>query len=157
MDVVSPEKRSQIMSAVKSKDTKAEILVRHYLWSQGFRYRIHRKDLPGKPDISIAKYKLAIFIHGCFWHGHEGCSRGRLPKTKLEYWEPKIRDNRNRDLRVQAELMRSGWASIIVWDCQLRTKTSISSTLESITKSIESRISEANIYSHNSASTNLGK
>lgn len=136
MDVVSPEKRSQIMSAVKSKDTKAEILVRHYLWSQGFRYRIHRKDLPGKPDISIAKYKLAIFIHGCFWHGHEGCSRGRLPKTKLEYWEPKIQANKSRDRIVQEELDRMGWNTIVIWDCELRTKNVAETTVSRLLNSI---------------------
>ncbi len=136
MDVVSPEKRSQIMSAVKSKDTRAEMLVRRYLWSQGIRYRVHRKDLPGKPDIAIAKFKIAIFVHGCFWHGHMDCSRGRLPKSKLEYWEPKIQANKLRGLKVQEALHVIGWTTIVVWECQLRTKRAANPTLSNIRDSV---------------------
>jgi len=90
VDTRSKEKRSQIMAAVHSKNTSIELLVRRYLWSNGIRYRLHPANLPGKPDIVISRYKLAIFIHGCFWHGHENCSLGRLPKSRIEYWEKKL-------------------------------------------------------------------
>jgi DNA mismatch endonuclease (patch repair protein) len=122
MDTVSEEKRSSIMSAVHNKNTKAELLVRRYLWSQGIRFRIYPKDLPGKPDIVIRRYKLAIFIHGCFWHGHEGCNRGRIPKSRIEYWKQKIKANKLRDKKVEKNLAALGWQQLVIWDCQLRTQ-----------------------------------
>jgi DNA mismatch endonuclease (patch repair protein) len=136
MDTLSPEKRSEIMSAVRSKNTKAELLVRSYLWSHGIRYRIHYKYLPGKPDIAIPRYKLAIFIHGCFWHGHDGCQRGRLPKSRLEYWEPKIKANKSRDCRIEEELAEIGWRQLVIWECQLRTQKAASNTLPEILNQI---------------------
>jgi len=129
MDTLSPKKRSEVMSAIRSKNTKAELLVRHYLWAHGIRYRVHHKDLPGKPDIAIPKLKLAIFIHGCFWHGHDDCKRGRLPKSKLEYWKPKIEANKKRDRRIEKELYKEGWRQLVIWECQLRTQKKASNTL----------------------------
>jgi len=96
VDTRTPEERSRIMAAVHSKNTTPELLVRRYLWSQGVRYRIHPKHLPGQPDIAISRCKLAIFVHGCFWHGHDNCVRGRLPKTRVEYWKAKIEANKKR-------------------------------------------------------------
>ena len=122
MDKFTQEKRSRIMSAVRSKNTGPELLVRHFLWAHGIRYRVYPKYLPGKPDIAITRSKLAVFVHGCFWHGHEGCSRSRLPKSRLEYWQPKIEANRKRDQQIAEELKSLGWRQIVIWDCQLRTQ-----------------------------------
>lgn len=125
-DTQTKEQRSKIMAAVHSKDTSIEILVRRYLWSHGIRYRLHPKNLPGKPDIVIPKKKIAIFVHGCFWHGHENCSLGRLPKSRVEYWQDKIEKNKIRDRQVIERLETEGWRCIVVWHCQLRTKKAAS-------------------------------
>lgn len=136
MDTMSQEKRSRIMSAVHSKNTLAELLVRRYLWSHGIRYRIHRKDLPGKPDIAIPRCKLAVFIHGCFWHGHDECIRGRLPKSRLEYWKPKIEANKKRDRLIEKELKERGWQWLVIWECQLRTQKAASKALPELLEKI---------------------
>ena len=122
MDTCSKEKRSQIMAAVHSKDTGPEMLVRRFLWSKGIRYRVHPKSVPGKPDIVMRPFRLAIFVHGCFWHGHEGCPRGRLPKSRVEYWRAKILGNKSRDAAIAERLGREGWRQLVIWDCQLRTQ-----------------------------------
>lgn len=137
VDTISQEKRSRIMSAVHSKNTLAELLVRRYLWSHGIRYRIHRKDLPGKPDIAMPRYKLAVFIHGCFWHGHDECMRGRLPKSRLEYWKPKIEANRSRDRKIEEELNQKGWQQLVIWECQLRTQKAASIALPELLENIK--------------------
>lgn len=131
MDRVSQEKRSQIMSAVRSTDTKAELLVRRYLWSNGIRYRIYSKELPGKPDIVIKRCKLAIFVHGCFWHGHD-CPRGRLPKSKVAYWRDKIDANKKRDVRNETMIKNLGWNQYVIWDCQLRNRAKAKVALQKI-------------------------
>lgn len=136
MDTVSQEKRSKIMSAVRGKNTRAELLVRRYLWSHGIRYRVYPKDLPGKPDIVILRCKLAIFIHGCFWHGHNDCNRGQLPKSRFEYWKPKIEANKSRDYQIEKELNEKGWQQLIIWECQLRTKKAASITLPNLLENI---------------------
>jgi len=118
-DHVDPKRRSAIMSAVGSRDTKPEMRVRKALHRLGYRYRLHRKDLPGSPDIVFPKKKKAIFVHGCFWHGHQ-CRWGRLPKTKLDYWLPKIEANKYRDARNVSELHALGWKVLILWQCELR-------------------------------------
>ena len=123
MDTRSKEKRSEIMAAVHSKDTGPEMLVRRYLWSKGMRYRVHAANIPGRPDIAVRRHKLAIFVHGCFWHGHEGCPRGSLPKSRLDYWGPKIDANKKRDVAIAEQLKREGWHQVVVWECQLRTQT----------------------------------
>ena len=114
-DVFSPEKRSDVMRQVKAKGTTPELKVRKLLWGLGLRYRLHRKDLPGAPDIVLPSRRLAIFVHGCFWHGHD-CARGaRAPKQNRPYWTAKIERNRQRDVRVQAELMAKGWTRTSLW------------------------------------------
>lgn len=143
MDTVSQEKRSRIMSAVHSKNTQAELLVRRYLWAHGIRYCLYPKDLPGKPDIIIRRHKLAIFIHGCFWHGHEGCPRGRIPKSRIEYWKPKIEANRLRDQKIEKELRALGWRQLVVWDCQLRTQKAAAVTLPNLMETVSSLCSES--------------
>ena len=114
------EQRSRNMSAIKSKNTKPEIAVRKVLHSMGFRFRLHRKDLPGSPDIVLPKYKTVIFVHGCFWHRHENCKYASTPKTRKEFWEKKFRENINRDNLNQANLSLRGWKIIIIWECQLK-------------------------------------
>ena len=114
------EQRSRNMSAIKSKNTKPEIAVRRLLHSMGYRFRLHRKDLPGSPDIVLPKYKTVIFVHGCFWHRHENCKYATTPKTRKEFWEKKFRENINRDNLNQANLSLKGWKIIIIWECQLK-------------------------------------
>lgn len=121
-DVFSKEKRSQIMACVRSQDTKPEIIVRKALFGLGFRFRLHRKDLPGTPDIILPKYKAVIFVHGCFWHGHEGCKRADLPTTRQEYWRDKITRNKSRDKTSQSNLEAAGWKALIVYECELTVK-----------------------------------
>jgi DNA mismatch endonuclease (patch repair protein) len=123
-DVHSKETRSYNMSRIRSKDTKPEMLVRKFLHKNGFRYRLHVKDLPGKPDIVLPKYKTVIFIHGCFWHGHEGCKYYVVPKTRTEWWLNKIKLNISNDLKSKQELIEQGWKIIEIWECELKRKTS---------------------------------
>lgn len=118
-DHVPPERRSFIMSSVRSRDTKPELAVRRTLHNMGYRYRLHRRDLPGRPDLVFPSRKKVIFVHGCFWHGH-GCRWGRLPKSKLDYWQPKIEANRARDRKNLEDLRAAGWSAFVVWQCELR-------------------------------------
>ena len=119
-DVHSKETRSYNMSRIRSKDTKPEMLVRKFLHKNGFRYRLHVKDLPGKPDIVLPKYKTVIFIHGCFWHGHEGCKYYVVPKTRTEWWLEKIGTNSDNDLRAEERLLKLGWKIVKIWECELK-------------------------------------
>ena len=137
VDTRTKEQRNKIMAAVRSKDTQPEILVRKYLWAHGIRYRLHMKSLPGTPDIVIPKLKIVIFVNGCFWHGHEGCSLGRLPKSRVEYWKEKIMKNKIRDRKTFGDLEKNGWRIIIVWHCQLRTKKAAINTLPRLLEEIE--------------------
>ena len=116
------EQRSRNMSAIKSKNTKPEIAVRRLLHSMGYRFRLHRKDLPGSPDIVLPKYKTVIFVHGCFWHRHKNCKYASTPKTRQEFWEAKFRENINRDKLNQENLSSKGWKIIIVWECEIKDK-----------------------------------
>ena len=117
MDTRTPEQRRRIMQAVKSKDTKPEMIVRRCLHAMGYRYRLHRKDLPGRPDIVFVGRRKAIFVHGCFWHGH-GCSKGQLPKSQLDYWLSKLKQNVRRDRMNIEQLELMGWRALVIWQCQ---------------------------------------
>ena len=129
-DVFSPEKRSDVMRQVKGKGTSPELKVRKLLWALRARYRLHRKDLPGAPDIVLQGRKLAVFVHGCFWHGHD-CARGaRVPKQNRDYWTNKIARNRARDARVQDELEALGWRPTVVWECELRDPHTLQARLD---------------------------
>ena len=124
----SPESRSALMSRIGSKNTAPEMIVRKLLYALGYRYRLHRKDLPGKPDIVFQSRRKAIFVHGCFWHGH-GCRIGRPPKTRPEFWLPKLDANRRRDADNLAELERRGWQVLVVWQCQTKDAAELASRL----------------------------
>ncbi len=123
MDKLTKEQRHRCMSAIKGRNTKPELLVRKFLFSRGFRYRLNDPRLPGHPDLVLRKYRTVIFVNGCFWHGHQGCKYFVLPKTNTEFWHNKIERNRERDIEEQRKLASIGWHCIIVWECQLRSKS----------------------------------
>ena len=125
MDTLTPEERSKRMGLVRSKNTKPELLVRQLTHALGFRYRLHRKGLPGRPDMVFPGRRKVIFVHGCFWHRHEGCYLARMPKSRLEFWEPKLTKNRERDLQVNKLLAEQGWKVLVVWECELRDKAAL--------------------------------
>ena len=132
MDGLTAEQRSKIMASIHSKNTKPEMMVRRYLFACGFRYRVNYRRLPGTPDIVLRKYRTCIFVNGCFWHGHEGCDKYRLPKTNVEFWRHKIERNKQRDIEVQHQLAKMGWHVMTVWECQLDTKEKREQTLMAI-------------------------
>ena len=136
-DIFSKSKRSDIMSKISGKETKPEILVRKYLFSQGFRYRKNVKNLPGKPDIVLPKYKAVIFVNGCFWHGHENCKKSALPTTNTEFWKEKISSNIIRDKKTYAELSDMGYKVLVIWQCELNAKKR-EITLSELTREIKS-------------------
>ncbi|MDK9558021.1 DNA mismatch endonuclease Vsr [Marinobacter sp. M216] len=121
-DVHDKKTRSRNMAAIKGKNTKPEVWLRKELFKRGFRYRLHRKDLPGKPDIVLPKYRAVIFVHGCFWHGHLGCPLFRIPSTRSEFWKEKISSNRHRDSRNVARLHELGWRVLELWECSIKGK-----------------------------------
>jgi DNA mismatch endonuclease (patch repair protein) len=124
-DRLTPEHRSWNMSRIRSRDTKPEIIVRSLLHGLGYRFTVNgpkNRTLPGKPDIVLPKYRTVIFVHGCFWHGHEHCASFRLPETRREWWRNKIEGNRARDARVESELQSLGWHVITIWDCALKSR-----------------------------------
>ncbi len=120
MDTVPADKRSEIMRRIKSKDTKPEIIVRRLVHSLGFRYRLHSKKLPGNPDIVFPKTRKVIFVHGCFWHQHDGCKSSHIPKTRQEYWVPKLAQTVRRDRESQLKLRELGWDILVIWECGIR-------------------------------------
>jgi len=120
MDTVSKEVRSRNMSAIRSKNTNPETVVRSLLFALGYRYRLHRKDLPGKPDIVLKKHNTVIFVHGCFWHHHRNCKRANWPKSNQEYWIPKIQRNVKRDRSHNSKLKKQGWKVLVIWECQIK-------------------------------------
>jgi len=123
MDTVSRQKRSEIMGRVKSKDTRPEMTVRRITHRMGYRYRLHRKKLPGKPDLVFPGRKKVIFVHGCFWHRHPGCPNTRTPKSDVDRWETKFRQNQERDQRVYSELQAQGWDVLVIWECQTKDES----------------------------------
>ena len=135
MDVHDKKTRSYNMSRIKGKNTKPELLVRKFLFANGYRYRLNVKTLPGKPDIVLPKYKTVIFINGCFWHGHKGCRYFVIPKTRTEWWINKISETQKRDSEAEEQLVDLGWKVITVWECELK-KTNLSSKLSSLISEI---------------------
>ena len=131
MDTLTRTERSERMARIHGRDTRPEMVVRRMLHGMGYRYRLHRGDLPGKPDIVFGKRKKAIFVHGCFWHRHDdpACRLARLPKSKLDFWLPKLSANAERDVRHQEQLRRLGWNVLVVWECELRQSEQLENKL----------------------------
>ena len=125
----TPELRSFIMRRVRSKDTQPELAVRRLVFGLGYRYRLHRKTLPGKPDLAFIGRKKAIFVHGCFWHGHD-CKNGRMPKTNRDYWVPKIARNKERDAEALAALEAMGWQTLTIWECEIKRPQDLPQRIE---------------------------
>jgi DNA mismatch endonuclease (patch repair protein) len=134
-DSLTPERRSWNMSRIRSKNTKPELIVRKKLFSLGFRYRLHVKDLPGKPDIVLPRYKTVVFIHGCFWHGHEGCKYFNIPNTHSKWWHSKISANKKRDLINQQKLCDANWRVINIYSCQLK-KNSLQKSIDNLSHTL---------------------
>jgi DNA mismatch endonuclease, patch repair protein len=128
VDHIDPAKRSLNMAAIRSKHTAPELVVRKIVYGLGYRYRLHWKKLPGKPDLVFPGKRKAIFVHGCFWHGHE-CIRGRLPSTNLDFWQQKIGKNKERDSRMQDQLESQGWNVLIIWQCRLKDTSELKQTI----------------------------
>lgn len=129
MDTLSIEARSALMASIKGKDTKPEILVRRLAHALGYRFRLHRRDLPGKPDLSFISLRKVVLVNGCFWHAHRGCSGYRLPKTNRDFWKEKLARNRARDRRTLSALRRACWDTLVVWECETRDMEALSRKL----------------------------
>ena len=130
MDHLTKEERSRNMAKIKSSNTKPELIVRSLLHRMGFRFRLNRMDLPGKPDLVLPKYKVALFVHGCFWHCHDNCKKAHLPASNIEYWTAKLTRNKERDAKNQVLLEALGWKVIIIWECETRKKNTLQEILE---------------------------
>ena len=142
IDPLTPEQRRYTMSQVHSKDTKPEMRVRRLAHHLGYRYRLHRKDLPGKPDLVFPGRKKIIFVHGCFWHGHD-CRAGRKqPKTNQEYWTRKIQRNQERDIESQAKLCAAGWDVLVIWECETKDAEALADKLTAFLEGGDSKISQ---------------
>lgn len=120
MDTLSPEERSERMSRIRGKDTKPEMRVRRLIHGMGYRYRLHSRKLPGRPDLVFASRGKVIFVHGCFWHMHASCKNNRPPKSRRDFWLPKLRENRKRDKTNQRELEKQGWGILVIWECETK-------------------------------------
>lgn len=129
-DVFSQEKRSWIMSRVQGRNTKPEMLVRSFVFRMGFRFRLHRRDLPGTPDIVLPRHRKVIFVHGCFWHGHKSCQRSKRPTTNESFWNNKLDGNIERDKRYRREIRKMGWKVLIVWECETKRPVKLLRKLE---------------------------
>lgn len=125
MDTLTAKQRSERMSRIRDRDTKPELAVRRLVHSMGFRYALRAADLPGRPDLVFRSRRKVVFVHGCFWHRHPGCHNTRLPKSRLSFWVPKLRENRRRDLRNQRRLLTEGWKPLVIWECELRDRPAL--------------------------------
>ncbi len=134
MDRYSPEKRSALMAKIGGKNTKPELIVRRTAHAMGYRFRLHRKDLPGRPDLIFPKYHLALFVHGCFWHRHHGCKKCTTPATRTDFWKAKFKANVERDERVRRELEALGWRVEVIWECETKNPSQIEMRLKQVLK-----------------------
>jgi DNA mismatch endonuclease (patch repair protein) len=133
-DHLSAEKRSWNMSRIHAEDTKPELAVRSFIHRKGYRFRLHDKNLPGKPDIVLKKYKTVIFVHGCFWHQHKGCKRASVPKSNMDYWIPKLEGNKVKDRKNRCLLKRLGWTVIVIWECEAENIKKLKKIIKEIKK-----------------------
>jgi len=131
MDTLSPIERSERMSLIRGKDTAPEMIVRRLVHGLGYRYRLHDKTVPGKPDLVLHRRRKVLFIHGCYWHRHPDCALARLPKSRLGFWLPKLEKNRRRDIENQRVLKAGGWGCLVVWECELRDRHSLERRIRS--------------------------
>jgi DNA mismatch endonuclease (patch repair protein) len=132
-DTLTPAARSERMSRIQGKDTQPEMKIRRLVHGMGYRYRLHRRDLPGKPDLVFASRRKVIFVHGCFWHRHPDnrCKLARIPKSRLDFWQPKLENNRTRDLKNQKKLAEDGWQVLVLWECELRDASDLEQRIRS--------------------------
>ncbi len=130
MDRISKEHRSWNMSRIRGRDTKPEMIVRRLLHKNGYRFRLHRKDLPGKPDIVLSKYKVVIFVNGCYWHRHPSCKYAYTPRSRVDFWKAKFEDNVKRDKAAQTALQELGWKVVIIWECETKNIDSLTRQLK---------------------------
>jgi DNA mismatch endonuclease, patch repair protein len=129
VDTLSPAERSEIMARVRSKNTRPELFVLKLVFALGYRYRLHVGNLPGRPDLVFRKRRKVIFVHGCFWHRHNACALARLPKSRIEFWLPKLEGNKRRDRRNKRALAKEGWKVLTIWECQLRNTAKLQKIL----------------------------
>jgi DNA mismatch endonuclease (patch repair protein) len=147
-DIYSKQKRSRIMASISGKETKPEILVRKYLFKQGYRYRKNVTSLPGKPDIVLPRFRTVVLIHGCFWHGHNNCKKATKPSSNIDFWNEKIGKNKQRDKRVAQELKNLGWTVITIWDCQLKNKNLFDNRMRRFVAKLKELERKASVASH---------
>ncbi len=138
-DRMTPQQRHNCMSHIRGKATKPELLVRSWLWRHGYRYRLNVKSVPGKPDIVLRRYRTAIFVNGCFWHGHEECIKYSAPRSNTSFWESKMKQNRERDQRNYKDLHEAGWNVIVIWECQLK-RNRIEETMRGVEHSLSANL-----------------
>jgi DNA mismatch endonuclease (patch repair protein) len=139
-DIVDPATRSRMMAGIKGKDTKPEMAIRRMLHAAGFRFRLHDMRFPGRPDLVLPKYRAVVFVHGCFWHGHQNCLMFRLPKSRADFWEKKISQNKSRDERYVTQLLGIGWRVLIIWECA--TKGASRKSPENLLREIEAFLND---------------
>jgi len=139
-DVFTPEKRSEVMSRIRGRDTKPELLVRSLIHRMGYRFRLHVKTLPGRPDIVLPRHRKIVLVHGCFWHGHPGCKRARRPQTNREFWRNKIKANIERDGKVLRQLRDLGWDVLVVWECETRDEEELELKLRTFLEAEQTRM-----------------
>lgn len=137
MDIVDTKRRSYMMSRIRARDTTPELVVRRIAHSLGLRFRLHRKDLPGRPDLVFPKYRLVVFVHGCFWHRHQNCKLAYVPKSRVTFWTEKFAENVARDSRQQVALKALGWRVLIIWECETRDEEVVRSKLAAIIRDKE--------------------
>lgn len=145
MDIVTREVRSRMMASIKGSDTKPELVVRSVLHSIGFRFRLHRVDLPGRPDIVLPRYRLAVLVHGCFWHRHAGCRFAYSPKTNQDFWSKKLHSNVLRDRQVLSGLHKLGWRTLIVWECHIRGAVDLPVLSRRLERAVRSNVKHAEL------------
>ena len=143
MDIVDPRKRSEMMSRIKGRDTVPEVVVRRVAHRLGFRFRLYRKDLPGRPDLVFPRYRAVVFVHGCFWHRHEGCRYAYTPRTRVRFWMGKFSENMARDRRTAQALLTLGWRILIIWECETRDEVVVGERLQDYLRHMDSRTRES--------------